>query len=48
MADNNEAAMCTCGHVHAPGEKCTAVVSGAPVLTYCVCPGLTRPGEHQR
>lgn len=38
--------LCSCGHVHARGEKCTAIVSGSPVLTYCVCTGCTPNGEH--
>ncbi len=40
------AELCTCGHLHAKGERCGAIVSGAPMLTYCACPGLTKPGEH--
>ena len=38
--------LCSCGHVHARGEKCTAIVSGSPVLTHCVCTGCTPNGEH--
>lgn len=43
---NAEPQMCTCGHVHRKDERCTAVISGTPMLNYCVCPGLTIPGEH--
>jgi hypothetical protein len=43
---SNEVVLCTCGHEHARGEKCGAVVSGVPMLTYCACPGALKPGEH--
>ncbi len=43
---STEAQLCTCGHVHAAGRKCEAIVSGSPMLTRCVCPGLTVPGQH--
>ncbi len=41
-----EVILCTCGHEHARGEKCTAVVSGWPLLNLCVCPGALKEGEH--
>lgn len=41
-----ERLLCSCGHVHARDEKCGAVVSGTPMLTYCVCTGCTPNGEH--
>ncbi len=43
---SREVVMCTCGHEHARGEKCTAVVSGWPLLNLCVCPGAMKEGEH--
>ena len=44
--NRGDAEMCTCGHVHREREQCTAIVSGYPMVNYCVCPGLTRPGDH--
>lgn len=41
-----EKLLCSCGHQHARGEKCGAVVSGTPMITYCQCPGGTPNGEH--
>jgi len=38
--------LCSCGHQHARGEKCGAIVSGTPMLNYCPCPGCTPNGEH--
>jgi len=40
------AELCSCGHVHARGQLCGAVVSGSPNLTYCQCPGCLPNGEH--
>jgi len=36
-----EAILCTCGHEHAVGKKCGAIISGTPMLNYCPCPSAT-------
>ncbi len=41
-----ERKMCSCGHTHARGVKCGAIVSGTPMINYCPCPGCTPDGEH--
>lgn len=37
----SDAVMCTCGHVHEPGTRCRALVSGTSLQTgapgYCAC-----------
>jgi len=44
--NGKEKELCSCGHKHARGEKCGAIVSGTPMLTFCGCPGCTPDGEH--
>lgn len=42
----SEQLLCSCGHVHARGEPCKAIMSGTPMLNYCKCTGCTPNGEH--
>lgn len=46
LADARAFELCSCGHKHARGQRCGAVVSGTPMLTYCECPSCTPDGEH--
>jgi len=48
MSTASSKELCTCGHEHGRNETCGAIISGTPMLNYCPCPGLMKPGEHLR
>jgi len=47
-APGEQGELCSCGHFHARGKRCGAIVSGTPMLQYCECPSCTPNGEHIR